>query len=747
MQRLWARAWIAYLAAGVLTTTVYFALGPVPAQNVIYDATALSSAVAIFVGVRRWKPAHKTPWLVLAAAQGLMFLGELFYDWYDLVRHVDAPVPSLADAGFLIAYPFLIAGVVMLTRDLSPRSDRGTVVDATIVATGLGLLWWILVVLPTTRGSVGSATEQLTTLAYPLMDVLLLFVLVRLAFERGVRTPAFRLLTLSIIATLAADVAYALTNLAGGYTDGSLMDLGWMAGFLLMGAAGLHPSMGVVAGPDVEEGYRPRFGRVRIAMLSVASLMAPVALAIVAVEHAWDAVPAIVAASAGLFGLVVVRMSGLFRDVQSTVEELDARGAELEQAEARYRTVVEHIPAVTFIEQVERADPASAHTVYVSPQVDAMFGYSAEEWIRDHPWSSLIEEDDRARILEADEHRIRAGEPLREEYRIRSRDGHRSWVHSEIVPVGTAPDERQIWQGVMFDVTGHKLAEQTLRNALSREREAAARLRALDEMKSTFLHAVSHELRTPLAAIMGAALTLDRDDLTLPAEDQRDLLHRMAANSRKLDRLLADLLDLNRLDRGIVEPDRRMTDVGALARSVVAEYEALGDRRVEVHAPPGSVDVDPAQVERILENLLANAVRHTPPGTPVWIKVSLERDGVLLAVEDSGPGVPRELRATVFEAFAQGPSLSRHSPGVGIGLSLVARFAELHGGRAWVEERDGGGASFRVFIPGRVRIGSAPLHEEVGTPPPAADPVGRGAHPRAFERSSAALGRPALRAR
>ena len=291
MQRLWARAWIAYLAAGVLATTVYFMLGPVPAQNVIYDATALSSALAILIGIRRWNPSHRTPWLLLAAAQGLMFLGELVYDWYDLVRHVDAPVPSLADAGFLAAYPFLIAGVVMLTRDLSPRSDRGTIVDATIVATGLGLLWWILVVLPTTRGSEGPVAEQLTTLAYPLMDVLLLFVLVRLAFERGVRTPAFRLLTLSIIATLAADVAYALTNLVGGYVDGSLMDLGWMAGFLFMGAAALHPSMGVVADQDDEEGYRPRFGRVRIAMLTVASLMAPVALAIVAVEHAWDAVP------------------------------------------------------------------------------------------------------------------------------------------------------------------------------------------------------------------------------------------------------------------------------------------------------------------------------------------------------------------------------------------------------------------------------------------------------------------------
>jgi PAS domain S-box-containing protein len=133
------------------------------------------------------------------------------------------------------------------------------------------------------------------------------------------------------------------------------------------------------------------------------------------------------------------------------------------------------------------------------------------------------------------------------------------------------------------------------------------------------------------------------------------------------------------------------------------EYRALAkDGRVvwvRDHAVPVVAWVDSAKVERVVENLLANAGRHTTPDTPVWVKLARRDGGVLLAVEDAGGGVPRELRATLFEPFRREPGAAAHAPGVGIGLSLVARFAELHGGRAWVQDRPGGGASFRVLLP------------------------------------------------
>jgi signal transduction histidine kinase len=111
--------------------------------------------------------------------------------------------------------------------------------------------------------------------------------------------------------------------------------------------------------------------------------------------------------------------------------------------------------------------------------------------------------------------------------------------------------------------------------------------------------------------------------------------------------------------------------------------------------------VDAPKVERMLENLLSNAARHTPPDSHIWVSVTSEDGGAMLVVEDDGPGVPDDMKEAIFEAFQRGRDAAE-LPGTGIGLSLVARFAELHGGRVWVEDRPGGGASFRIFLPGTV---------------------------------------------
>jgi len=125
----------------------------------------------------------------------------------------------------------------------------------------------------------------------------------------------------------------------------------------------------------------------------------------------------------------------------------------------------------------------------------------------------------------------------------------------------------------------------------------------------------------------------------------------------------------------------------------------VSDTRLRIDIRSVMQAVDPAKVERIVENLLANAVRHTPSGATIWISLVPEDDGVLLTVEDDGPGVDPALAETIFEPFLQGPDAPQHAPGVGVGLTLVRRFAELHGGRAWLEPRPGGGASFRVHLP------------------------------------------------
>ncbi len=375
----------------------------------------------------------------------------------------------------------------------------------------------------------------------------------------------------------------------------------------------------------------------------------------------------------------------------------------LGEAEERYRAIVEHVPAAIYLDRADR----SMRTIYVSPQIEEITGFTPQEWIDDPDlWLTMMAPEDRPEAERTYLESVMSRHPWKAEYRVNTRDGRTIWLHDETTFVTDADGEPLFLQGVLMDITERKLAEQALRESERRERDAAERLRALDEMKNTFLAAVSHELRSPLTSILGLSITLERTPEMEPG-DRDDLLERLAFNARKLDRLLKDLLDIDRLNRGIVEPQYRAVDLAALTRRSVESLDAVAGRRIEFEMPPLVLTIDPPKLERIVENLVANAVRHTPPSCRIWVRLEPVEGGALLSVEDDGPGVPPELHDAVFEPFRQGPTATPHSPGTGVGLSLVARFAELHGGRAWVEGRAGGGASFRVFLPSAPGTGPA----------------------------------------
>jgi signal transduction histidine kinase len=373
------------------------------------------------------------------------------------------------------------------------------------------------------------------------------------------------------------------------------------------------------------------------------------------------------------------------------------RLAELE----RFHELVASLDAVFW-----EADAESRRFTFVGGRIEDLLGADAGDWpAQGRRWGDHIAEIDRDDAEATSRTALRAGQAHTLEYRVVRTGPDTVWIR-DVINVVEGPQGPQL-RGLIVDVTERKRAEQALREserqyseAFQREREAAQRLRALDEMKNTFLEAVSHDLRTPLTSILGSALTLEADADLSPA-DASDLVRRIAANARKLERLLSDLLDLDRLQRGILTPQRRPTDLRDLIRRGIDETENVAGHTIVVDVDALVVTVDGAKVERIFENLLSNAIRHTPPETTIWVDLHARDGGVLLEVADEGPGIPEDLREAVFEPFRQAPgSQSEHSPGVGIGLSLVSRFAGLHGGRAWMEPRAGGGASFKVFLPG-----------------------------------------------
>ncbi len=397
-------------------------------------------------------------------------------------------------------------------------------------------------------------------------------------------------------------------------------------------------------------------------------------------------------------------------------ERKEAEG-QLREAEERFRLIVERGPAVFYQQEFDAENPDVSRTTYISPQQSILFGYSNDEMLADPQlWARTIHPDDRERVLAADVMSNRnADDTFSMEYRMISKDGRIVWVQDTCSLV-RIKDKTPYWQGFLLDITERKQAEDQLARALEVEREATRRLRALDEMKNTFLQAVSHDLRTPLAAILGLAITLERGDVHLEESDAKDLARRIAGNARRLDRLVTNLLDLDRLARGIVTPNLLPTDVGAVVRRVLSESDLIPDARLRTDIRSVMVRSDAAKVERIVENLLANTARHTPGSSTIWVSVQPTPEGALLLVEDDGSGVPEDLRDTIFEPFQQGPDAPRHSPGVGVGLTLVRRFAELHGGRAWVQDREGGGASFRVLLPFEPNESVAAAQEQDAAP-------------------------------
>jgi signal transduction histidine kinase/AmiR/NasT family two-component response regulator len=245
-------------------------------------------------------------------------------------------------------------------------------------------------------------------------------------------------------------------------------------------------------------------------------------------------------------------------------------------------------------------------------------------------------------------------------------------------------------------------SEHELETALASQMQVVQRLHVLDGLKYTVLQTLAHDLRGPIAAVLTLTGMLSSglatDNNTLPAlspQAQLQFLSDIERSAQKIKRLLHDLVSSDPLQP--IEARRTRSNVADLIVRVLNDAPIARTHPIHTELEPVTVNVDAAQVERIVDNLLGNAAKHLDAGVAMWVKTESVGAGVLITVEDAGPGVPAHMREEIFEPFRRGAETPQ--PGLGLGLSLVSRYAQIHDGRAWVEEREGGGASFRVYLP------------------------------------------------
>ncbi len=235
--------------------------------------------------------------------------------------------------------------------------------------------------------------------------------------------------------------------------------------------------------------------------------------------------------------------------------------------------------------------------------------------------------------------------------------------------------------------------------ALDRERlrDQAAQAGALAEgnrIRTALLAAVGHDLRTPLASIKAGVSSLRATDVTLSEADRFALLATVEEGADRLDGLIGNLLDLSRLQTGSLHPSLRAT---ALDEVAPLALKGLGRVRLELPDTLPLVSTDPGLLERVLANLLANAVRYSPSGRPPTLAARADSTGVTVEVIDHGPGIPADAKVRVFEAFQRLDD--RSSGGVGLGLAVAKGFMEAMGGSVRAFDTDGGGLTMQVRLP------------------------------------------------
>jgi PAS domain S-box-containing protein len=638
----------AYLGLGLLVAGAYVAIG---GSNLIYESLGLLAAAAIVCGTFVHKPAARAGWLLLALAQALLGVGDLVY----FNAYGDTPpYPSAADGLYLSGLVvFGIAIVVLVARSEFGR-DLLSYVDALVVAIAIATLGWAALL----SGSLGSGAEmaRLVSVAYPVLDVVLLAALLRVFFVRGVRTSSYYVLVASVSLLILSDTWYVVPALTNQYVAGSWRDLGWIGSYVLAGAAGLHPSMArfVVS--------RPSFLGVRRVILLGLSL---VALALAAIlEEAFNGRIDVyeisgAAALAALF--VVIRVVGLIRVLERTT-------AAAKESERRFRMIFERAPIGISVGR----DGIMSET---NPAFQRMLGYTASELAQMH-YTEITDPDDQWREVQQE-----LDDGKRDRFAINKRylrkDGTAVTTH-----VHVALD--------LEDGLGISLIEDiSQRHALEDQLRQAQKMEAIGKLAG----GIAHDFNNLMTAVIGYSDLLLQQFDGDPRREKVEAIRDSAVRASDLTRQLLAFSRRQMLQTREIDLRDVVQKMDTLLKRLIGEDVRLQTMLGET---PVVVRADQTQLEQVVMNLAVNARDAMPDGGTLLIGVLSDGETAVLSVVDTGIGMDAETEAHIFEPFFTTKPLAEAS---GLGLSTVHGIVGQSGGTIAVESTPGAGTTFTIHLP------------------------------------------------
>lgn len=369
-------------------------------------------------------------------------------------------------------------------------------------------------------------------------------------------------------------------------------------------------------------------------------------------------------------------------------------------AERLYRELVERLPGVTYI-----SGPAAVGPTYISPQALDLLGQPADEFIsRPETAMNVIHPDDREGVKANMETLRREGGEYVQEFRVVHPDGRVVWIGDDATVVAGEDAKPLHVQGYLRDITPLKDAEAKQQAALEREQAANEKLRELGSMKDDFVALVSHELRTPLTSIRGYLELVLEGQASGLSKENGEFLGIVDRNAARLERLVDDLLFMARLGSGKLELSLQDTDLAALAlESVSAATPRASAQAVELACALQKVPAvrgDPGRLGQLLDNLISNAVKFTPDGGHVDVRVFPQNGDVAIEVADTGIGISAKEQAQLFQKFFRTSAAGdRAIQGTGLGLSISKAIVEAHAGRIELTSEENIGTTIRVLLP------------------------------------------------
>ncbi len=554
-------AWWLYLAVMAPITVAYIA-GPLNAGPV-YNAIGFSACIAILVGIRRHKPEARLAWYLIALGLAFLVAGDVLAYNYRAFFGVALPFPSVADPLYLAVYPLTTAGLLLLLRRRNPGRDWTSLLDSVIVTIGLALLSWVFLIAPYAEDTTLHLGAKLVSMAYPLGDILMLGVALRMAVGGGRRNPSYYMVIGAVAAVLVTDSIYGWIQLHGTYTPGSPLDGGWILYYVLWGAAALHPSMRAVSQATAP---KIKLTRARILGISVAALIAPVVEMLRSSGNSDHIV--IGAAAIVLFGLVVLRMIGLaWAQEAATERESKLRESALRtEGEVRLAALVEHSSDVILVLAADTA------VEYASPAVREVLGYDAPDFVG-RRFLDDIPDEDRALVESALSGPLSRGHWSSEalEFRLHHRSGRlldveclftnllgHDTVGGIVVNLRDVSERKQFEEQLTYqafhdpvtELANRALFHDRVEHALRRRGEDAGSLAVLfldlDGFKSindTFGHAGGDRVLHTISARVCSALRVS-DTVARVGGDEFAVLLEDGAHARGVSEIVVQLLEI-----------------------------------------------------------------------------------------------------------------------------------------------------------------------------------------------------------